>query len=98
MSGSSLMILAIPALNSGWLSRLRIRMRVRSGASGPGEIAEFCDRATCRPARLAFADERRRVPIFAGPGCSWGIVKDRLIVAVCLRIMRRCYQQEKRGS
>ena len=52
-------------------------MRVRSGASGSGEIAEFCDRASCRPASPAFVDGGRRVPILAGPACSSGIVKER---------------------
>src|ERR1700722_18450014 len=95
MSGSSLMILAIPARNSGWLSRLRIRMRVASGASGSGETADFCDGATCQPARLAFVDGGRRVPSIAGPAHDSGIGKERFPVAGCVRIMSDATSKKK---
>jgi len=73
-------------------------MRVGSGAAGFGKIANFCDRATCRPAGPAFVDGGRRVPILGSPGGSSRIVKVRFTAARCLTIMRRCYQYGKKGS
>ena len=73
-------------------------MRGRSAASGCGGIAELCDRASRRAASSTLVDGGRRVPILASPAGGSGFVKERLTAARCLRIMSRCYQEEKRGS